>query len=137
MNALGRHVLVEFHDSDPEVLNSLEVIRDHMLEAARVSGATIVGEAFHRFSPHGVSGAVVIAESHLSIHTWPEYGYAAVDLFTCGLAVDPWKAFAYLEGALRSRRVSHTEIRRGLFPADGDESLAFKPAPSGFQEANC
>lgn len=126
MNALGRHLLVEMYDCDPGVLNALEAIRTMMLEAARVSGATIVGDAFHRFKPAGVSGAVVIAESHLSIHTWPEYNFAAVDLFTCGESVDPWMAFEFLKRELGASHVSHSEIKRGLFPTKGGRSLAYK-----------
>ena len=97
-----------------------------MLEAAIVSGATIVGEVFHRFTPQGVSGAVVIAESHLSIHTWPEYGYAALDLFTCGNRVDPWKAFGYLGEKFQAGRTSQTEVKRGLFPTELGRPLPYK-----------
>ena len=89
MNALGRHLLVELHDCNKEVLNDLDFIRDVMVKAAVDCGAEVLGESFHRFSPQGVSGVVVIAESHISIHTWPEYGYAAADVFTCGTAVNP------------------------------------------------
>jgi S-adenosylmethionine decarboxylase proenzyme len=126
MRELGRHILVEMYDCDPAVLNDLETVRAEMLEAAIVSGATIVGEVFHRFTPQGVSGAIVIAESHLSIHTWPEYGYAALDLFTCGDTVDPWIAFGYLAEKLEAGRTSQTEVKRGLFPAELGRSLSYK-----------
>ncbi len=127
MKELGRHVLIEFYECATEALNNLEFIEEQMLEAARLTGATIVGKIFHRFSPHGVSGAVVIAESHLTIHTWPEYDYAAVDLFTCGPTVDPWKAFTHLQTAIGSKRTSQTEIRRGLFP----QNVSHKPGADG------
>jgi S-adenosylmethionine decarboxylase len=127
MRELGRHIMVELYDCDPDVLNNLETIRSEMMEAARISGATLVGEVFHRFAPHGVSGAVVIAESHLSIHTWPEYGYAALDLFTCGDNVDPWKAFGHLTEQLKAGRSSQTEIKRGLFPVEIGRQLHHKP----------
>ena len=84
-----------------------------MLEAAVKSGATIVTETFHHFSPHGVSGAVIIAESHLAIHTWPEYGYAAVDLFTCGDSVSAETGFNHLREALVAGHVSTMEVHRG------------------------
>ncbi|MCD6443029.1 MAG: adenosylmethionine decarboxylase, partial [Thermotogae bacterium] len=84
MKSLGRHLLAEFYDCDPNILRDLETIREYLKEAAEVANATIVNWTFHQFSPQGVSGVVVIAESHLAIHTWPEYRYAAVDLFTCG-----------------------------------------------------
>lgn len=127
MNELGRHIIVEMYDCDAVVLDNLDTVRTQMLEAARVCGATVVGEVFHRFSPHGVSGAVVIAESHLSIHTWPEYRYAALDLFTCGTTVDPWKAFGHLKQVLKADRTSQTELKRGLFPSAMGQTLPFKP----------
>lgn len=127
MKALGQHILVEYHDCNPDALNNFEVMKQAMLDAAKNAGATIVGDVFHRFSPHGVSGAVVIAESHISIHTWPEYAYAAVDLFTCGTNVKPWVAFDHLKQVLGSERTIEQEIPRGLFPVEKDESLPFKP----------
>ncbi|HWP91532.1 MAG TPA: adenosylmethionine decarboxylase [Thermodesulfobacteriota bacterium] len=113
MKVLGRHLLVEYHGCDPEILNDLERVKKFMLEAASESGATVLDASFHYFTPQGVSGVVVIAESHLAIHTWPEYGYAAVDIFTCGNAVDPWKAFHYLRSTLGSKETSVNEIVRG------------------------
>ncbi len=114
MNALGRHLLVELNDCDREVLNDLDLLRDAMLTAAIRCGAVILGDSFHRFSPQGVSGVVVIAESHLSVHTWPEYGYAAVDVFTCGTTVNPQTAAEVLIERLGSKNHSITEIPRGV-----------------------
>ena len=88
-----------------------------MVTAAVDSGAVVMGESFHHFSPQGVSGVVVIAESHLSIHTWPEYGYAAVDIFTCGTTVEPEKAAGALIEKLRAKNHSLQEIQRGLLVA--------------------
>ena len=84
MNALGRHILVEFIGCNSEILNDVSIIEKSMVDAAQDAGATVINSTFHHFSPFGVSGVVVIQESHLAIHTWPEYQYAAVDLFTCG-----------------------------------------------------
>jgi S-adenosylmethionine decarboxylase len=114
LNALGRHLLVELHDCDKEVLNDLGFLRKVMLDAAIDCGAVVLGDSFHRFSPQGVSGVVIIAESHLSIHTWPEYGYAAVDVFTCGTSVRPEKAAEVLVAKLGSRNHSLVEIPRGV-----------------------
>ena len=97
-----------------------------MLEAVRLSGATVVQSVFHRYAPQGVSGVVVIAESHISIHTSPEYGYAAADVFTCGDQVDPWKACKYLKEKLRCGNMSTREIPRGI-PGHKDEVLPHKP----------
>ena len=101
---LGRHILVEYYNCDKEILKNHTIIEEHMKEAAIASNATIVTSCFHKFNPWGVSGAVIIQESHLTIHTWPEYGYASVDLFTCGDTVNPWLAFIYLEDALKAER---------------------------------
>ena len=114
MNALGRHLLIELHDCDPEVLNDLSAIREAMLKAAVDCGAVVMGDSFHRFSPQGVSGVVVIAESHLVIHTWPEYGYAAVDIFTCGDAVNPEKAAELLVEKLGTNSHSVIKMQRGI-----------------------
>jgi S-adenosylmethionine decarboxylase len=114
LNALGRHLLLELHDCDRRILNDLDFIREAMLTAARDCGATVLGESFHQFSPQGVSGIIVIAESHLSIHTWPEHGYAAVDAFTCGTTVEPTRAAETLIEKLGAKKHSMMEIPRGL-----------------------
>ncbi len=123
MQALGRQILVEFYDCDKDILNDVVAIRDAMMEGTRRSGATIVTDTFHAFSPHGVSGVVVIAESHVTIHTWPEYGYAAVDVFTCGETINPWVIQKHLEDAFDSKKVSSMEMKRGLF----DGPVTHKP----------
>jgi S-adenosylmethionine decarboxylase proenzyme len=114
LNALGRHLLIDLQDCDKEVLNDLGFLRDAMVTAAIDCGAMVLGESFHHFNPQGVSGVVVIAESHLSIHTWPEYGYAAIDIFTCGTTVEPEKAAETLLEKLRAKNHSLMEIQRGL-----------------------
>ncbi|TXK27116.1 polyamine aminopropyltransferase [Pontibacter qinzhouensis] len=113
MNALGRHILVEFYDCSPELMNDVMHIENSMVAAAETAGATVINSTFHHFSPYGVSGVVVIQESHLAIHTWPEYGYAAVDLFTCGDSVNPWVSYNYLKEAFEAGHGSSMECRRG------------------------
>ena len=113
MEILGRHLLLELFSCDEKVLDDLGKIEEFMKEAARVSGATIVESVFHRFQPHGISGVVVVAESHLAIHTWPEHGYAAVDFFTCGAGVDYWQAHNFLKKAFGAEDSSAQEIERG------------------------
>ncbi len=113
MEVLGRHLLVELFSCDEKVLDDLGAIEAFMKEAARVSGATIVESVFHRFQPHGISGVVVVAESHLAIHTWPEHGYAAVDFFTCGADIDYWQAHNYLKKAFAAEDSEVKEIERG------------------------
>jgi len=85
-----------------------------MIETAQEVGATIIGESFHQFSPQGVTGILAIAESHISIHTWPEYGYAAADIFSCGTSFRPREAATKLAAALECRNPEITEIKRGL-----------------------
>ena len=114
MNALGKHLLLELKDCDREVLNDLDFLKGTLLAAADECGATVLGESFHQFNPHGVSGVVVIAESHLFIHTWPEFGYAAVDIFTCGNSVKPGKAAEMLIRKLGSKNHSIVELQRGI-----------------------
>ncbi len=111
--SLGRHLVVEYFDCDPELINDVPYIERAMVEAAEEAGATIINSTFHHFSPFGVSGVVVIQESHLAIHTWPEYGYASVDIYTCGEPVDPWKAFQYLKEKFASPHSSVIEMLRG------------------------
>jgi S-adenosylmethionine decarboxylase proenzyme len=115
LNALGKHLLLELKGCDKEVLNDIGFLRQALLAAASGAGATILGESFHQFSPQGVSGVVIIAESHVCIHTWPEYGYAAADIFTCGNSVQPGKVAEILMGKLVSKNHSITETPIGVF----------------------
>lgn len=112
-SALGRHILVEFFGCSSEILNEVSIIEKGMVNAAEKAGATVINSTFHHFSPYGVSGVVVIQESHLAIHTWPEYQYAAVDLFTCGESVNPWVSFDFLKEVFKSQNYSALEMRRG------------------------
>jgi S-adenosylmethionine decarboxylase len=116
MDALGRHLLVECEGCDPAALADLELITEAMLRAAKKGGATIVTHSFHHFAPGGISGAVIISESHLTLHTWPEHAYAAVDLFTCSPGVDEDKVMAVLQAALRAERMTRTLVLRGPTP---------------------
>lgn len=113
MNSLGCHILVEFSGCEASVLDDVSKIEALMIEAAEKAGATVIQSTFHHFSPIGVSGVVVIQESHLAIHTWPEYGYAAVDLFTCGDTVEPWISFDHLKKSFKATNHSAIEMYRG------------------------
>ena len=113
MNALGKHLLLELKDCDKEVLDDISLLKGILLTAANKAGATVLAEHFHHFEPQGVSGVVVIAESHMFIHTWPEYGYAAADIFTCGNSVQPEKAAQIIIEKLGVKNYSIQEIPRG------------------------
>ncbi len=126
MKSLGKHLIIEFHDCDPTVLNDTEVCQIHILEAVRLSGATTIKPFFHKFNPHGVSGIVVIAESHFSLHTWPEYGYCAVDIFTCGDDIKSEPAVNYLREQFKAKHYSVMEIKRGLLGLPSSE-IKYKP----------
>ncbi len=115
MNALGRHILAEVYGCDRAILNDPERVERILVAAALESGAEVREVAFHKFSPQGVSGVVVISESHLAVHTWPELGYAAVDVFTCGERVEPWDACNYIVEHFRAESVTATETERGVF----------------------
>ena len=106
-------MLVELFDCPAERLNDVAAVQLAMEQAAIASGATIINSTFHHFAPVGVSGVVVIQESHLALHTWPEYGFAALDVFTCGDSVDPWVAYHHLKSTLEAREGATHELRRG------------------------
>tara|TARA_B100001939_G_scaffold310222_1_gene292002 strand:+ start:45112 stop:45603 length:492 start_codon:yes stop_codon:yes gene_type:complete len=111
---LGEHYIIELYECSHEVLDNLEQVQTTLLDAADISGATIIDQRFHKFSPQGVSGVVVIAESHLSIHTWPELGYAALDLFTCSKDMDIQKALDLLKQVFKPGDMVVEYIQRGL-----------------------
>ena len=114
MKALGTHIIVELSDCNAQVLSDVDQVTNILVTAAKEANAEVLQTAFHRFMPQGVSGVVVIAESHLSIHTWPEYGYAAMDIYTCGDHTDPWKACRYAAEKFQAKQMLTTEVRRGL-----------------------
>ncbi len=114
MNVLGRHLMLELNNCNPELLDDLPYLKDAITQAAQEVGAHIVGESFHQFNPHGVTGILAIAESHICIHTWPEYGYAAADIFTCGESFDPRAAAQILIEKVESKDPSITEFERGV-----------------------
>jgi S-adenosylmethionine decarboxylase len=101
-------------------LTDVDGIHAMMVTAAKAARATIMESAFHRFEPQGVSGTVILAESHLSIHTWPEKGYAAMDFYTCGDHTDPWLACEYAADALRAKSLLTTEFKRGIEKREGE-----------------
>jgi len=114
LDALGTHLLLELRDCSQELLNDIRYIEESMVRAANQAGATIVGRSFHKFNPRGVTGIVAIAESHLCIHTWPEHGYAAVDVFTCGRTFKPQQAAQLIIECLQCGQPSITMVKRGL-----------------------
>ena len=120
--ALGRQLTLEFYECDPDILLNKNDVEKALLKAAKDSGATIVHSSFHDFEPRGVSGVVIIAESHFTIHAWPEHDYAAVDIFTCGDSIDLDTALSSLETSLGSQNV--------VVSSDQNRGIISKPSES-------
>ncbi len=114
VESLGKHLIVEFYDCDEKALSDVHYIQEIMIDAAKAAKTTIIDTIFHSFKPFGVSGVIVIAESHLAIHTWPEHKFASVDFFTCGNNSNPWKAFDLMRKKLKSKHFSVMKMKRGL-----------------------
>jgi S-adenosylmethionine decarboxylase proenzyme len=109
----GSQVVLDLYECETPHLDDLVWVKTTLVEAARAAGATIVETVFHKFSPWGISGVVVIAESHLAIHIWPENRYAAIDVFTCGENVRMDVASAFLKRAFQSKRAMQKSFSRG------------------------
>jgi S-adenosylmethionine decarboxylase proenzyme len=125
MKTLGNHILVEMYGCNRDTLNDAKTIESEMVKAAELINARVVNSSAHNFSPQGVSAVVIIAESHLTMHTWPEYGYAAVDLFICTGTLEPMIAFEHLKNALQATHTSTIELKRGQL--NDMEKLKSKP----------
>jgi len=113
LNPLGTHLLLDLRQCNPDLLDDLQYIKQAMMRAATEAGATVLGENFHKFNPLGVTGIIAISESHLAIHTWPEHGYAAVDIFTCGSSFGYQKAAQLIIERLECAEHRTTELKRG------------------------
>ncbi|MFP7171863.1 adenosylmethionine decarboxylase [Terribacillus sp. 7520-G] len=116
MDTMGRHVIAELWDCNAEKLNDMQLIEQIFVDAALKSGAEVREVAFHKFAPHGVSGVVIISESHLTIHSFPEHGYASIDVYTCGNIIDPNVATDYIIDALEAKTCEKAELPRGMGP---------------------
>ncbi|WP_043934139.1 adenosylmethionine decarboxylase [Bacillus sp. EB01] len=123
METLGRHVISELWGCDFEKLNNLDYIEQTFVEAALRSGAEIREVAFHKFAPQGVSGVVIISESHLTIHSFPEHGYASIDVYTCG-DLNPNVAADYIAAALNAKTRENIELPRGMGPVQIKQAKA-------------
>lgn len=118
MDTMGRHVIAELWDCNIEKLNNITMIEQIFVDAALKAGAEVREVAFHKFAPHGVSGVVIISESHLTIHSFPEHGYASVDVYTCGDRIDPNVAAQYIAESLEASTQESVEVPRGMGPVN-------------------
>jgi len=123
MKQLGTHLVVDAWHSPAELLNDPERIRRSLIDAISAGGATLIDLCVHQFSPHGVTATATLAESHIAIHTWPELGYFAADLFFCGHG-NPHKAIEILQTALQAKQFKLTELKRGFEPGMGVQDIA-------------
>lgn len=110
--SVGTHCILELYGCPATVLNDASKIQRSLREASRVADSTLLGEIHHAFQPHGVTALALLAESHISVHTWPETGYAAVDVFTCGAHTMPEKACVYLVEALQASNYTLQTVAR-------------------------
>jgi S-adenosylmethionine decarboxylase len=113
---VGSHCILELYDCAGTLLNDVSYVLESLREAVRRANATLLSETYHQFEPHGITALFLLSESHISIHTWPEVGYAAVDAFTCGSHTDPEKACLYLVEAFQAGRHNISMLRRNPPP---------------------
>lgn len=111
---LGLHTVLEFYGCNRRVLANSKKVEETFRKASELSKATILKTSFHHFNPQGVSGVIIIAESHFAVHTWPEYGYAAIDFFSCSPRIDIDIAIEQLKKALKPKYLTRLDLRRGM-----------------------
>lgn len=109
----GRHVLADVWGVEFNRINDIEFLKEHMYKAAEKSGATILAMEYEAFKPCGATVLILLSESHLSIHTYPEKGFAAIDGYTCGEDVDPEVSLNYLLNILEPQKIYSSKIIRG------------------------
>ncbi len=124
---LGTHYLAEFFECDCVKIDDAAFIEKIMIDATKLSGAAMIRPFFHQFSPQGVSGVIVIAESHFAIHTWPEHGYTAVDLFSCS-DFDYKAALNHIRITIGARNYTIARVRRGIISENN------RPHPAEWKE---
>lgn len=125
MDTMGRHVIAELWECNQDKLNDINLIEQIFVNAALKAGAEVREVAFHKFAPFGVSGVVIISESHLTIHSFPEHGYASIDVYTCGDTINPNVAAEFIAEALEAEKSEKVEIPRGMGPVDIRKTEAF------------
>ena len=113
MQALGYHTLIELYNCNPTKINNTKLVEETLLKAAEIANLSVVKSTIHHFNPIGVSGVVVIKESHIAIHTWPEYNYVALDFFTCNTSYNLESAIDYIYTIFEAKSIEQKEIKRG------------------------
>lgn len=123
---LGKHLLLELAGCDLKILEDKTKIRQALLNCAQIANSKVVAETFHNYSPHGITGVVVIQESHISIHTWPEHSCAVIDLFSCNAKCDFEEVVKYLKGFFKAQK-SQSAIMERAIPAKSKVRVASSP----------
>ncbi len=113
LSTLGKHIILEMWGCCKDTIDNVEMVKEILVKAAESVKATLVDVVCHRFSPYGVTGVAILAESHIAVHTWPEHGYAAADIFICGSAINPQNAASYMAEAFYAKETSFLELKRG------------------------
>ncbi|CAM4335764.1 MAG: adenosylmethionine decarboxylase [Paenibacillus macerans] len=125
-STFGRHVAADVWGVDFDVLNNADLLEAHLVEAAEACGATVLSIQSRQFEPQGATVLVMLSESHLSIHTYPERGFAAIDCYTCGEMVEPGLAVDYLVSVLQPEKIYAKQLVRGLGELEVEDSPAKK-----------
>lgn len=120
MRTIGRHLAVDMYGCGFDILNNLNFIKTAMLAAIEESNMTLLDLSYHEFEPQGLTAFALLGQSHMSIHTYPELGYAAVDVFTCGDLSRPDQALSVLKRYLKPEKTKTTNIMRGDFGSQKD-----------------
>ena len=131
MDPIGTHFIADLYECPRDLLDDESFITKSLREAVDRGMATLLHQVSHHFEPQGVTALALIAESHVAVHTWPEYGYAAIDVFTCGDRASAEKACNYLVGAFQAQRHTLEKLVRGRdVAADVRPDQSFEPVPS-------
>ncbi len=111
---LGRHALADIFECDNALLDNIEKVKDILISSCKEANLTVVETTFHKFKPIGISGVIVLSESHITIHTWPEYNFVAIDAFTCGCHMNPNLVCKIIAQKFGSKNVEINEYKRGV-----------------------
>ncbi len=112
--SLGYQTTIDFYDCNATVINSVHSIKNILEKAANIMQLSIVNTTIHEFSPIGISGVIVIKESHIAIHTWPEHNYVALDFFTCNKSFDLEEGISWIQAQFKSKRIEKNSSQRGF-----------------------
>jgi S-adenosylmethionine decarboxylase len=119
MDTKGLHYIVEASGCAPQILEDVNKLKEILMNAAKVGKMDVRTVHFYKFSPRGVSGLVIVSASHISIHTWPEHGYAAIDVYICGQGSNPEEAIQHILQSIKAKHAHITEIERGIKDEEG------------------